>query len=62
MAYIYKCASYTRLLRDDKNIDVSSSIQSQKMIVSSFAKFNNLNIIKEYVDDGYSGGNFDRPD
>lgn len=61
MAYIYKCASYTRLSRDDKNIDESSSIQSQKMIVSSFAKFNNLNIIKEYVDDGYSGGNFDRP-
>ena len=59
---IYKCARYLRLSKDDtlKN-DESSSITSQRMIISSFAKHNGLNIIKEYVDDGYSGGNFERP-
>ena len=58
----YLCGSYTRLSKDDvKGSDESSSIQSQKMIINSFAKFNNLSIIKEYVDDGYSGGNFERP-
>ena len=57
-----KCAGYYRLSKeDDRNNDESSSISSQKMIVQSFAKFNGFEIVKEYVDDGYSGGNFDRP-
>ncbi|HIS18641.1 MAG TPA: hypothetical protein IAC02_08560 [Candidatus Coprovivens excrementavium] len=30
------------------------------MIINSFAKFNNLKVAKHYVDDGYSGVNFDR--
>ena len=41
--------------------DESSSIAGQRMIIESFAKFQNLEIIKEYIDDGFSGGNFDRP-
>ena len=58
----YRCAGYDRLSdADDEKTDESSSIQSQKMIINSFAKFNNLTIYKHYVDDGYSGGNFDRP-
>ena len=56
------CASYLRLSKEDiRNNDESSSISSQRMIIESFAKFNGFNIKKEYVDDGYSGGNFDRP-
>ena len=57
----YLCAGYDRLSEADNKNDESSSIQSQKMIIDSFAKFNNLKIVKHYVDDGYSGGNFDRP-
>ena len=59
---IYNCGDYLRLSKEDlgRN-DESSSIQSQRMIIEGFAKHNNLNIVKEYVDDGYSGGNFDRP-
>ena len=57
----YLCAGYDRLSDADNKNDESSSIQSQKIIIDSFAKFNNLKIVKHYVDDGYSGGNFDRP-
>ena len=57
----YICGAYDRLSDADNKIDESSSIQSQKIIIDSFAKFNNLKIYRHYVDDGYSGGNFDRP-
>ena len=59
---IYKCADYLRLSKDDLGkSDESSSISSQRMIINSFAKYNGLNLVKEYIDDGYSGGNFERP-
>lgn len=63
---IYNCGAYLRLSKEDfeKNLrekDESSSIQSQRMIIQGFSKHNNLNIVKEYADDGYSGGNFERP-
>lgn len=59
---IYNCGMYLRLSREDlKKNDESSSIQSQRLIINGFARHNNLKIIDEYVDDGYSGGNFDRP-
>ena len=57
----YICGAYDRLSDADNKVDESSSIQSQKIIIDSFAKFNNLKIYRHYVDDGYSGGNFDRP-
>lgn len=57
----YICGCYERLSDADNKNEESSSIQSQKIIIDSFAKFNNLKIYKHYSDDGYSGGNFDRP-
>ncbi len=62
MNQLFKSASYLRLSKEDNlKIDESSSISSQRIIIESFAKFNNLNIVEEYVDDGYTGGNFNRP-
>ena len=60
---IYNVAIYIRLSRedDDKNFE-SESITNQKSLLSQYAKENNLRIYDYYVDDGFSGTNFDRPD
>lgn len=56
------CGKYLRLSKEDLlRKDESSSIESQRMIIESFCNFNGLKLVKEYVDDGYSGGNFERP-
>lgn len=58
----YKCGDYLRLSKEDLlKKDESTSIESQRMIIKSFCKYHNLELVAEYVDDGYSGGNFDRP-
>ena len=57
----YYVGAYERLSREDDRKEESSSIESQKMIIESFAKFNKLNIIKHYSDDGFTGSNFNRP-
>ena len=58
-------AKYLRISQDDDNLGESSSIISQRQIIdnyiSSVAEFTNIPTI-EYIDDGYSGTNFDRPD
>lgn len=48
---------------DEKSSDdfYSSSIINQKTIINNFCKKNNITIYKYYIDDGYSGGNFNRP-
>ncbi len=48
----YICAAYDRLSNTDNKSDISSSIKSQKIIIDSFAKFNNLKIykhVKQYI-------------
>lgn len=57
----YKAALYCRLSRDDGNVQESSSIQTQKEILSRYARENGINNTTFYVDDGYSGTNFQRP-
>ncbi|MBC1227607.1 recombinase family protein [Listeria booriae] len=53
---------YLRLSRDDVlKSGESLSISSQRQILSRYADDNGFTVVKEYVDDGYSGTNFDRP-
>ncbi len=59
---LYKTALYCRLSLDDKQEGDSSSIQTQKIMLEKYAKENGFIIHDFYVDDGYSGLNFDRPD
>ena len=53
--------SYLRLSREEAQRGESSSITNQRMIVENYCKQNGITIIREFVDDGYSGGNFNRP-
>ena len=50
-----------RLSRDDENFGDSVSIETQRTILQKFAAENGLRVYGEYVDDGWSGTNFDRP-
>lgn len=54
-------ALYCRLSRDDELQGDSNSIVNQKAILSKYAKENGFKNILCFVDDGYSGTNFNRP-
>lgn len=54
-------ALYCRLSQDDGNIGESDSIANQKSILSKYAEENEFRNVKFWVDDGYSGTNFNRP-
>ena len=54
-------ALYCRLSRDDGGDGDSNSIANQKKLLSKFAKDRGLGNTKYYVDDGYTGTNFNRP-
>jgi len=58
----YTVALYMRLSKDDGDKEESESITNQRKILKAFAKENNYKIYDEYIDDGYSGTNFNRPD
>ncbi len=53
--------AYFRLSREEAQKGESSSITNQRMIVSNYCKQNGISLVREFADDGYSGGNFDRP-
>ena len=55
-------ACYCRLSCDDDLDGDSNSIRNQKMLLQKYADENRLRNVKFYVDDGYSGSNFERPD
>ena len=54
-------AFYCRLSRDDDNEGDSNSIQHQKQILERYARDHGIEQYRYYVDDGYSGTNFNRP-
>ncbi len=55
-------ALYCRLSRDDELQGDSNSIINQKAILQKYADDNGFRNTMFFVDDGYSGTNFDRPD
>lgn len=65
---IFIVAVYLRLSKEDGDLDTagkseSNSIQNQKALILNFLKkLPNVKIYDIYVDDGYTGTNFDRPD
>lgn len=52
---------YYRLSRDDENFGDSVSIETQRTILQQFACDNQFHVVEGYIDDGWSGTNFDRP-
>ena len=59
---IYNVGVYLRLSKEDGDDTESESITNQRKIINDYIKKNeNFIFYDEYVDDGYSGTNFNRP-
>lgn len=59
---IYKVGIYIRLSREDGDDRESESVENQRDIISEYVREReNFAIVDEYIDDGYTGTNFDRP-
>ena len=60
----YNAGIYIRLSQEDKDKKYESdseSVVNQRQILKDYVKNNGYNFIDEYIDDGYSGTDFDRP-
>lgn len=57
----YNVAVYCRLSKDDGKEEQSSSIETQKAMLTKYVKEQGWHIYNTYIDDGYSGMNFERP-
>ena len=58
----YHVALYIRLSKEDESEGPSESVTNQKSLLEDFVKKNRLSVYDTYIDDGWSGTNFDRPD
>lgn len=65
---MYKAADYLRLSKEDGDFSFSpskkesNSISSQRRLIQDYvAKMPDVELVAEFVDDGYTGTNFDRP-
>ena len=54
-------ALYERLSCEDETEHESNSITNQKSLLQAYAREKGFTNCRHYTDDGYSGGNFDRP-
>ena len=60
---IYNVGVYLRLSKDDGDDIESESVTNQRKIINDYIKKNkNMILYGEYVDDGYTGTNFNRPE
>ncbi|MBQ9717928.1 MAG: recombinase family protein [Clostridia bacterium] len=53
--------AYLRLSREELQGGESGSITNQRMIISHYCRQNGITLVREFSDDGWSGGNFERP-
>ena len=58
----YHAALYIRLSKEDESEGPSQSVQNQESLLREFVQQHRLGVYDTYVDDGWSGTNFDRPD
>ena len=59
----YNVGIYCRLSRDDNNGNAESmSIANQKQMLAAYVDERGWTLEETYIDDGYSGTTFDRPD
>ena len=64
---IYRTAMYVRLSKGDVDRDgmakvESNSVKNQKMLIEQYIEaHDDLELVREYIDDGFTGVNFDRP-
>ena len=57
----YRAGLYMRLSKDD-GVGESSSITTQRKILRAYAEEHGFSVYDEYMDDGWSGTNFERPE
>ena len=57
----YHAALYMRLSKDDDTNRESVSISTQRAMLRAYAVEHHFSVYKEYIDDGFSGTNFNRP-
>ena len=53
--------AYLRLSNEEAHSSESASIANQRQIIQNYCHHHGLTLVREFVDDGFSGGNFDRP-
>ena len=58
----YHAALYIRLSKEDESEGPSQSVQNQESLLREFVQQHRLSVYDTYVDDGWSGTSFDRPD
>ena len=58
---IYRVAIYIRLSREDEKDGESESVTNQKALLVKYVKDHGYKIVDIYIDDGYTGTNFNRP-
>lgn len=57
----YLVAIYIRLSKEDDNLGESESIGNQKILLTKYVKEQGYTLVDIYIDDGYTGTNFNRP-
>lgn len=57
----YHAALYIRLSKEDENVGPSQSVQNQESLLREFVQQHRVSVYDTYIDDGWSGTNFDRP-